>query len=244
MTTLAQLLAVEKGVKSRVTSSVTALYHLAQKPVLWAGITRTYEPKNDEGDQLPPESTLVQHTAERHLRAAREDLSRLFDVVATKDAANRDAAADIVVDGEIILTAVPATTLLFLEKQLVDFRTLVDSIPVLDPASEWVRDQVPGVWTTPPTQTVKTVKIPFNHVLYEATQQHPAQVQVFQRDDVVGTWTTRKLNGGLPAAAKAELLARVDLLADAVKVAREAANSTPVVDARVARPVFDYLLGA
>lgn len=241
MTTLAQLLAVEKGVKSRTASAITGLYHLAQKPVLWSGITRTYTRRDDEGDRLPSESTLVQHTATAHLAAAQRELSRLIDVVAAKDAANREAAADVVVDGDIIITAVPATTLLFLEKQLTDLRTFVDSIPILDPASTWDRDQSAGVWTTPPAQTTRSTKVPRNHVKYEATVQHPAQVDVFTEDVIVGTWTTRKLAGGLPSAEKAALLARVDALGDAVKVAREDANRQLVTDVHLARPIFEYL---
>lgn len=241
MTKLSQLLAVEKGVKSRALADVTALYHAAQKPVIWAGITRTYQPKDDEGDQLPPESTLVQRTAAEQLLEAAATLTRLMDVVATKDEANTRAHADVTVDGQLLLPSVPATTLLFLEKQLADLRTFVGQIPVLDAAAVWSYDDATGVYTTAPVQTTKTAKVPRNHVRAEATPQHPAQVDVFTEDVVVGTWTTRKLSGGLPTTRKQELVARVDALAEAVKMAREEANTIEVADQRIGRRVFDYL---
>lgn len=243
MIKLSQLLAVEKGVKSRALAEVTALYHAAQKPALWGGITRTYAPKDDEGDQLPPESTRVQLNAEAHLHSATGILVRLMDVVATKDAANTLAIADVKVDGRVLLSAVPATTLLFLEKQLTDLRTFVVAIPELDTASVWEASPIPGVSQTVAIETTRSTKVMRNHIRAEATPQHPAQVDVFTEDVIVGTWTTRKLSGGLLPARKAELLGRVDALAEAVKVAREEANgNTEVIDVSIGRAVFDYVL--
>ena len=108
----------------------------------------------------------------------------------------------------------------------------------------WELDEATGVYTTLPVQTTKTAKVPRNHVRAEATPQHPAQVDVFTEDVVVGTWTTRKLSGGLPATRKAALLTRVDALLEAVKMAREEANTVEVTDQRIGRRVFDYLFAA
>ena len=65
---LNQIIAVEKGVKSRTQADLAAVQHGLTKPALLAGLSRTYQPKDEEGEQLPPESTRVQVKAEDVLR--------------------------------------------------------------------------------------------------------------------------------------------------------------------------------
>ncbi|NOK58124.1 MAG: hypothetical protein GFH25_541186n388 [Chloroflexi bacterium AL-N10] len=55
MARLNQIIAIEKGVKSRSFQELTEAHHSLQKPTLIAGIARTYRPKDEEGEQLPPE---------------------------------------------------------------------------------------------------------------------------------------------------------------------------------------------
>jgi len=67
-TQLNQIVALEKGVKARAHADFTAAHHQLQKTALLSGISRTYKPKDEEGEQLPPESTRVQVQAEDVLR--------------------------------------------------------------------------------------------------------------------------------------------------------------------------------
>lgn len=242
MTKLNQIIAVAKGVKGKAQRDLTDAYHAIQKTALLSGISRTYQPKDDDGDRLPAEATRVQVNVEDAVTGVRESLVRLFDVVATQDAANCHAAADVIVDGDTLLTAVPVTTLLFLEKQLVDLRAFVSKLPTLDPAEKWTFNDAAGAWATEPAGTTRTKKIPRNHVLAEATDKHPAQVQVYMEDVVEGTWTTTKFSGAVPATRVRDLVDRVDKLSEAVKVARETANSVEVVDQHLGAPLLDYLL--
>lgn len=242
MTKLNQIIAVEKGVKSKATRDFTELHREVGKSALLAGITRNYTPKDDEGDQLPPESTLVQVKAEESVRKVADVLTNLFDVTLTKEKANAEATADIVVGKKTILTAVPVTYLLFLEKQLVDIHTFVKSLPVLDASEKWEKDPTSGAFVTEESKTVRTKKVPKNWVKAEATDRHPAQVEIFHEDVIVGTWTTRKFSGALPATRVNELLSRVEALQTAVKFAREEANNTTITDSKEAKAVFDYLL--
>lgn len=241
MARLNQIIAVEKGVKSRSFQELTEAHHALQKPTLLSGISRTYRPKDEEGEQLPPESTKVQVKAKDIIRQTVEVLTKLFDVTATKDWANCKAKADVVVDGEKLLTDVPATYLLFLEKQLVDLHTFVKKLPTLDASESWVFDQSADNWATEPVQTVRTKKIPRNHVKAEATEKHPAQVEVYYEDVTVGYWRTVKFSGSLPARRVNELLERVEKLQEAVKFAREAANDMEVEDQKIGAKVFQYL---
>jgi hypothetical protein len=243
MARLNQIIAIEKGIKSRSVQELAAAQQALQKPALLAGIARTYRPKDEEGEQLPPESNKVQVKAEEVLRQTVEILTKLFDVTATKDWTNCRARADVVVDGQTLLAQVPVSYLLFLEKQLADLQTFIKKLPVLDPAETWAFDPSADCWATEPVQTVRTKKIPRNHVKAEATEHHPAQVEVYYEDVTVGYWRTLKFSGALPASRINELLGRMERLQQAVKFAREEANSTEAEEQRVAQRVFQYLLG-
>ena len=243
MAKLNQIIAVEKGIKSRSFQELTEAHHALQKTTLLAGISRTYRPKDEEGEQLPSESNRVQVRAEEIIRKTTEILSRLFDVTATKDWANCKAAADVVVDGKVLLTKVPASYLLFLEKQLVDIHTFVRKLPTLDPSEEWKFDPSADCWASDPNQTVKTKKVPRNHVKAAATDKHPAQVEVYYEDVIVGYWRTVKFSGSLPAQKVNELLAKVEKLQQAVKFAREEANNLEVEDQKVGEKFFNYIFG-
>ncbi len=241
MARLNQIIAVEKGVKSRSFQELTEAHQKLQKPALLAGLARTYRPRDDEGEQLPPEATRVQVRAEELIRETGAILTRLFDVTATKDWANCVARADVVVDGVTLLSQVPVSYLLFLEKQLNDLHTFVKKLPVLDAAETWNFDASADCYATEPVQTVRTKKIPRNHVKAEATEKHPAQVEVYYEDVIVGFWRTVKFSGALPARRVTELLERVEKLQAAVKFAREAANSIEAPEQKLGEKVFQYL---
>jgi hypothetical protein len=185
----------------------------------------------------------VQVKAEDLLSDVATALTRLLDVTATKDWANCAARADVKVDGVTILEDVPVTYLLFLEKQLIDVHTFISKLPVLDAAETWTLDQSTDCWRTEPVKTTRTKKVPRNHVKAEATDKHPAQVEVYHEDIVVGLWTKVAFSGAVPQKRVNELLVRVTKLQDAVKYAREEANGIEVTDRRIGEKVFGYLLG-
>lgn len=241
-TRLNQIIAVLKGVKSDSNAKLTRIYHDVQKPALLAGISRTYRPLKDDDPVLPGESTRVQIRANDVVRQATEVLTRLFDVTAALEWTNTTAKADVVVDGETLIADVPATYLIFLEKQLTDLRTVVAKLPSLDPAEKWSWDDNADAWATEKTATTRTQKVMHNHVVAKATDKHAEQVQVYQTDDVVGYWDTVKFSGALPAARRRELVERISTLIEAVKFAREAANMTEVVDPKPAAALFAWLL--
>jgi len=241
MARLNQIIAVEKGVKSRSFQELTEAHHALQKPTLLSGIARTYRPRDEEGEALPPESTKVQIKAEDIVRQTGEIMSRLFDVTATKDWANCLARADVVLDGQVLLGQVPITYLLFLEKQLVDIHTFIRKLPVLDAAETWAFDSSADCWATEPVQTLRTRKVPRNHVKAEATDKHPAQVEVYYEDVTVGYWRTVKFSGALPAQRINDMLQRVERLQEAIKFAREEANNVEVTDQKIGDKVFGYL---
>lgn len=244
MVLLHQVLALEPGVRSRSDKALTELHRKLGKDQLLSGLTRNYEPRDAEGERLPGEQTKVQVKADEALTVAAEAFTAMFDVVATKDFGNLEAIADVVVDGETLVQGAPATYLLWLEKKLADLHTFVSKLPTLDPAESWTYDGNSGAFRTDVLQSTRTKKVPRNHVKAEATDRHPAQVDVYYEDVIVGDWKTVKFSGKLPADRVRELLSRVEKVQDAVKAARQEANTVEVEQVKVGGKIFDYVFGA
>jgi len=239
---LNQIIAVEKGIKSRAYADLTTLNKSAQKPDLFLGFTKTYTPKNEEGEQLPGESRRVQLTADDVLRGVHRTLSELFTIEARKEWTNVGARADVTVDGVTIVEQAPVTFLLFLEKQLNDVKSIVSSIPILSLDEAWKFDAQSGLSKTEASIQHRTKKVEKPIVLYPATDKHPAQTALSSEDVIVGFWHTVKQSGAVAATRKRELLERIDRLAIAVKEARETANSIEEAHSPdVAKTVFSYL---
>lgn len=241
---LIAVITLQRGLKARVAAILNEVYKNVQKPAPFTGIAREYEPKAEDGHKFPSESLQVQMVAEGILSAMARDLGEFWDLTATRDLGNQVAKGDIKVNGTVIVPQVSVSNLLFLEKQLIDFRTLITACPVLDPAKEWITDPSTGVSRTPrPVETTRTEKIEDTVVVVPATPQHAAQTRDRSKDVIVGTWSTTHFSGALSAARQHELVARVNQLIDAVKVAREDANLAMVEDVKVGDALFGYLLG-
>jgi hypothetical protein len=241
---LNQILAIEKGTKTRTQRDLTDAHHALQKQTLLTGIARSYQPDAEDGEAFPPEATRVQVRATDLIKRTQEVLTELFDITATKDETNCGARADVVVNGRAILTQVPVTTLLFLEKQLVDIHTFIKKLPVLDPSETWSFDAAANCFATAPVQTVKTKKVMRNHMRAPATDKHPAQVDTYSEDVRVGTWKTTKFSGALPQQTVDGLLGRVEDLQKAVKFAREAANQADITERKIGKEIFSFLFNS
>jgi hypothetical protein len=254
MTRQNQIIAVEAGVKEDAGKALTgAARMLAADEAALYGLTRTYEPRGEvEGVRLetrPDERVRVQVVAGDVLEALAVPLARLFDVTLTKEAADTEARADLrVPDGsgayDVLLTDVPVTYLLFLEKQVKRIKEVLAGLPVLDPSVDWHVDPNTGLQRTDPVVKTSGKKVPRNHVKWEPPNSdytQPAQVDVWQEDVIVGDWTTVRFSGAVPGTRKAELIDRCDRLLRAVLAAREEANSIAVTD-RQGKPVLDWLL--
>ena len=243
MPKLNQIIAITAGKKAQAHKTITEAYQTLQKAALLEGVSRHYKPRDDEGEQLPPEKKLVQAKVYQSVEAVKGVLGELFDVVATQDHANCQAKADVVVDGTTLAKGVPVTHLLFLEKQLVDIHTFVEKLPTLDPGESWEYSADVDCYASEPHQTTKTKKVMKNHVKAEATKEHPAQVETYTEDVVVGFWTTIKFSGAIPAREKNDMLQRVRKAQEAVKAAREEANALTVETKKVGGPILQYVFG-
>lgn len=238
-----QTIAVLKGLKSDAEKALTNAYHLLQKPALMTGISKTYEPRSEDGDRLPGEGQRVQLTVNGVLDTVRPIYARLLDEELALDLANCAARADVVVDGKVLIKDAPVTYLMFLDKQLINLATFVGKWPTLDTAKEWQASTLLGIWQTPPVLTVRTDKVPERFVKSEATDKHPAQVEILYLDKPVGTWTKIDYSGAVPPQEGIATLARIQALHEAVKVAIQIANATDAPPQKVGAGLLTYLFG-
>jgi len=237
---LNQILGVRKSVNSTAGKTFVELHRNAQKVNLINGITRTYKPKDDEGEQLPGEYQKVQFTVADLNGELVRALTRQYDVNATVDVANTAAKADITFDG-ITIPDVPVTTLMWLEKQLAELADYIRKLPTLDPAVDWEYDDNAGLFRSAEVTTHRSTKVAKPIVLYPATDKHAAQTQLITEDVITGYWTTQRLSGAMPQGEVKEMLARIETVREAVVAAREKANMTPVSNFSIGETLLDYI---
>lgn len=240
-TRLTQILAIEGDAKRTTKNVIDAGYHAIQRQDPLKGQSRRWQKKDDDAPEFPDESTIVQNRVPEIISDVREAFRRLIDVTATRDEANTRAKADVVLNGTTILSGIPATTLLWLEKQLMDLRTFLTHLPVLDPAETWTWDEEQGIWITAESRAHRTAKVVKSLVLYPATDRHPAQVDKITEDVIIGYWVTRKFSGAIPRVRKEALIQRAGDLLAAVKKAREAANMVTVSDQAIGQVLMHHV---
>lgn len=239
---LNQIVDIDKSTKNQCNLGITALYKDIQKAPQFSGISRTYRPKNEDGDKFPSESQKVQRRATEVLSQTAQLFTKYWDITLTKDSANTEAKADVVLDGKVIFEKAPVTFLLFLGKQLTDLSTMLKTIPTLDPGESWKYDAASDTHITPVMQTTKTKKVPTAFVKSPATVQHPAQVDRIDDDQVIGFWDTVKSSGAIPQKDVTDILERIEKLQIAVKLAKQEGNMHMVQEKKIGKAVFDFVL--
>lgn len=241
MPKLCQILAIEKDLKVRNERELTEIYKHIQKEAVFNGRVTTYRPYDQNGEKQADQVQPVIMTADTVLARIVASRSRLYDIVFTKDTTNQQAKAVLTVEGRELLKDVPVTTLLYLDKQLVDLATCIGKIPTLPADKIWRYDTNANCYVTAPVLSWQQKKVLTPLVKAPATDHHPAQVDVVSSDVQVGEFTTVHQSGAIPAERKARILERIATLREAVKVAKEEANSITTTDVSAGKVIFDYL---
>ena len=196
-------------------------------------------------EEAASERQIMQTTVQDRLDYTQEAIVNWLDTVFQKEVTNQtNAKADLIVDGQTLATDVPATFLLGLETKLKAIRNMYFQIPTLAPGVEWEEafDEGDGVFRAKDVEIrSKTAKQIKSRVLYEATKEHPAQIEKWTEDSVVGHFRTSVTSSMLPAAEKAAILGRIDKLIQATKQARQRANNVDATDAKIASAIFGYI---
>lgn len=244
---LHELLAAEGTAKNQADKCRGDLLATFEKKRHLFGESRvTFTPNTEGAATVTEQQSDLQSRVRLELDWIREIWAKALDGSYQVAESNMGARADVVLDnGTVLLTQVPATALLELEKRAGEMHALVMGIPTLDPAKGFTLDPDRGKWIyrareVEKTRTKKTHK---PVVLYEATKEHPAQVQLVSEDIAVGTIHEQEWSGLITPAEKADMLNRAEELRRAFKTARARANEATASTAKVGDQLLRYVFG-
>ncbi len=203
--------------------------HFREKDVTFQSLKQNADGSTPEA--VTKKELLIQTTVNEELAWITGHMSKFIDAAHGIAVANTIAKADVILDGQIILMDMPATSLLELEKRASEVFTLVSNIPTLDPAKGFEPDvtfRKSGVFKAREVTIENTTKLDIPLTLAEATKEHPAQVKLVTKDVVTGKTMTTEYSGLITPAQKADMLNRVEKLKVALKSARARANNTTI----------------
>lgn len=249
MPKLHEILAVEsnlEGQMNKVRAELAATFE--KKRHLFEEKRVTFRPLAENEAAVTEAQSDIQSTVPKELEWVSKFFVKALDASFQIAEANTEARADITLeDAEsttVLVPSVPATTLLELEKRMAELQHLLSTIPTLDPAKGFRPDPArTHIFEARPVTKARTRKVNKPVVLYEATDKHPAQVQLASEDVVIGTIYEQEWSGLLTPAQKGDLLARVDALIRAIRQARARANSTEVdTSKRIGAKLLRYVL--
>lgn len=248
MPKLHELLAVHSNLETQCTQTMGQLQDtFTKKHTHFGEKLKVFHSNEPDVAPVTEEQSALQTTVDAELSWISKFIIQAIDVSHQIDAANTQAEASIELeDGTIVAPHVPATTLLELEKRLVEIQKLFQTIPTLDPVKAFELDptfRMKGVHKSREVVKARTAKKQRPLVLYEATKEHAAQVQLISDDVPVGTTRETEWSGMITPAEKSGLLGRVDTMIRAVKQARARANNIEVDSSKkIGRNIMAFLL--
>lgn len=245
MAKLHELLAVESDAKGQLAKILEETAKVFKDKHIFQGFVRTlkmFDEKDEE--QNSEEHAEIGSTVPKRLEYTSNFIVRFLDVIFQKEATNRMACADIVVDGVVIAENVPATYLLGLESKLKEIRSLYEKIPTLDVGTAWepAEDMGPGIYRQKFPDIALKTKMKFQYqVLVEATEHHPAQIEKWEDQVPVGRYTKQNWCSMITSTRKAQLLDNIDKLSREVKKARQRANNTEIEKGNIGKKIMDFI---
>lgn len=249
MPKLHELLAIESNLEGQMNKTRAELVNTFEKKRhLFEEKRVTFRPLAEGEPEVTEAQSDIQSTVPKELDWISNFIIKALDASYQVAEANTKARADVVLDDEdedsVILNNVPATTLLELEKRMAEVHHLLSAIPTLDPAKGFTLDlNRTHVYQARPVTKNRTKKVNKPVVLYDATDKHPAQVQLVTEDVPVGTIYEQEWSGLITPAQKAEFLARIETLIRAIRRARSRANEQEVDKSRkIGAALMRYVL--
>jgi hypothetical protein len=252
MTSLGQIVAIHKSTRVRIEDDWTAIYKQFQSGgkthETYQGLTREHQPDGDFPQQFEA-GKKPEYNATLQLSDLRRMLTRLIDLTATKDTADTEAKADVVLsDGSTLLEDVPVAHLLWLEGKLTNLVTVLRAIPVLNPAETWLPREKDdglgrGVRRTAPEIRPSREKVTEWKQIVPATDKHPADVRQVSNDIRTGTWTNVRFTTAFPAEQKDQIVRNCEIVLEAVKQAIPVANKLEVTDVQEANTLLGFIFG-
>jgi len=245
MTKLHEILAVEASKEKVANKLVQESIRTLGKENLFGGQVRRLVMLDTADDYLNGEERVaLTTTVDENLDYLTKPIADYWDVVCQKDSANQTATSTITLNNKHITGQLPATFLLGMETKLNNLRKLYEVIPTLAPGITWDVDEQERPGTFKARNDVVSFKTEKDMEFKEAspaTKEHPAQIAKLERTRNVGTFTTTRWSGMLTPLDKAQRLDRLDQLLNAVKQARQRANSVKVENAKVGKELLDFI---
>ena len=249
---LHELIAVDGDVKSKSAKILEETFNTFNKRGdLFRGHTKslTMFKEADQAQNAIDDSHEITTTVPARLLYTKDALVRSMDVHFQKEVSNQEANADIIIDGEVLASNIPATYLLGLETELKKIRQVFAVAPTLDNGIEWVSDtNKKNIWkTAKPEESFKTAKT-FRHIILDPAKIQgevgiPAQIEKWTDTENVGKYSKTSLSGCISSNQKHRLMERVDTLLVAVKQARMRANDREASNREIGETLMGYLLG-
>lgn len=245
---LHELLAIEKNHQTQFNTLIQDTQNKFGRDHYFKGWVKSLKmiqdsPENEAIEKAGSETKDVVTTVGETLDYLFDHWARYEDTQIRKNITNQKATTNLPI-GDTVIDDVPVDELMGLETRLTKIREIFQQIPTLDASREWQKSTVrEGVWiASRPDVTTKTERVITPVVLYEATKEHPAQIDKVSKDEVVGSFTTVSFSGAITSLQKATALKRIDDLLGETKKARMRANMKEVVNASIGSVLAKYLL--
>lgn len=245
-TNLYKVVAVVSDRKKANTESLMSAKKKFEKADSFTGTMRTFERVGEDDPELPMERKNVAERVDTILNDIGVPFCDAVDCVFAQETGNAQTSGKITLemDGRTLnLDKLPAPFLLYLAHQLKDLETLVKSAPTLDASKEWANNPNTQLWETPPRTELRYRKVQRPLVKYEATKEHPAQVDVVTADIPSQKIKHIDMSGGITAEQKRSLLRRITKLSEQVKNARDEANRVAVDAPKIGSQIIDFIFG-
>lgn len=248
MSKLHELLAVETNLENQAAkcrSELSATFE--KKRHLFEEKRVTFTPAGEGTVAVTETQSDIQTNVKKELSWIQPHIAKALDAAYQVAEANTAARADVVLEDDaatVLLTGIPATALLELEKRVAEIMALVVSIPTLDPAKGFSLDAARDLYKAREVNKSRTKKSKKLYVKYEATKEHPAQTELLDEDVVIGSIQEQEWSGLITPADKAELINRVEIVARAVRRARSRANDHTVDSSKkIGTKLLGYIFG-
>lgn len=245
---LYEVLVVEGQLKAQAQVTLNDLKATFEKKRhLFEEKRKTFQPIEEGAPAVTEEQSDIQSTIMSELRWLANIWLKALDTSYQVADGNTIARADVVLDNNTtLLSNVPATALLELEKRANEIQAMLASVPTLDPAKSFRPDPDKGkyIYRARDVNKKRTKKVQKHIVVVPATVEHPAQVAVVNEDIETGTIQEQEWSGLIIPAHKAQMLERAEELRRAIKAALHRANAVELTatPTPVGQKIFDYLI--
>lgn len=246
MSKLHELLAVESNLENQAAKCRTELASTFEKKRhLFEEKLVTFTPAGEGAQPVKEAQSDIQTNVTKELTWVRSHLVKALDASYQVAEANTIARADVVLEDDaqtVLLTGVPATALLELEKRIAEIAALVSAVPTLDPAKGFTKDTARNLYKAREITKSRTRKEKKVYIKYEATKEHPAQTELLDQDVIIGSIQEQEWSGLITPAEKADLINRVEIVARAVRRARSRANDVEINSkAKIGDKLLSYI---